>query len=92
MFFQWFKNNSEKVDVTAYTDDDMIGLTEVAQSDPKIGRGSTLLKDETLNIFYEEVIVKWDVATRIEKDVFDSHPCCVQRMKNRHRLLFLGNL
>ena len=52
--FWWVKNNSEKVQIEDYTDDDMIGLTKVATSDPKFWTGVTILKDETLNIFYKK--------------------------------------
>ena len=80
------------MNIDDYTDDDMIGLTQVATSDQKFGRGVTIPKDEILLIFYKKVIIKWEVTKRIQDDVLDSHPCCITRARNRHRLLFLGNV
>ena len=75
-----------------YTYDDMIGLTQVERSVPKLGRGFTILKDDTRDIFHKKVIIKWEVTNKIQDDVLDSNPCCIARKKNRQGLLFLGNV
>ena len=81
MFFQWFKCNSEKIHIKDYTNDDMLGLTQVATSAPKYGRQLVILKDETLNVFYKKVILKWEVTKKIQLNVMNSHACIAQRKK-----------